>query len=129
MNQESKAKLETTAGVLLKDWQVRLRLQDWDIKISIDNHYAVEGFGSAKILTKYKAAHIQLADPDTIDNDLVINDIEVTLVHELLHVKADESLMDLDVLPKINESNSWECFIDHTAQALVAAKRGEQRVK
>jgi len=115
---------------LLDEWQSRLRLQDWDIQISWDSHYHVEAFGRTKTSLSNRAAVVTLVPPEQIQHECACDDPEVTLVHELLHVKAADVLENMPHTerPQI-DCPLWECFIEHVAQALVAAKRGQQRIR
>lgn len=115
---------------LLAEWQYRLRLQDWDITVEWVSHFHVEAFGRTKTSLANRTAMVDLVPPDQIDHSGILSDPEVTLVHELLHVKAAEVLenrMGTD-RPDL-DSPLWECFIDQLAQALVAAKRGRERIR
>lgn len=70
---------------LLKLWQKRLRLQDWDIEIAlVPKVEGVEGmsmvFGGTMCRPSMMEASVQIL------NNLEDYDTELTLVHELLHV-------------------------------------------
>jgi hypothetical protein len=113
---------------LVKEWQIRLRLLDWDILLRFPAE-KIKMFATSYTNPHYKSAEIVFRHPMHHGNQLdfaAASDTEVTVVHELLHVshanmpdKADRLLM---------ANPQWEAFIETTAQALVAAKRGVLRI-
>lgn len=114
---------------LLEEWQFRLRLQDWDITAIWAPHGRVDAFGRTRTNLSSRVAMIDVVPPEQLDNPCATDDPEVTLVHEMLHVKAADAVeTDDDVCRLLNHSPLWECFIEQVAQALVAAKRGEVRI-
>jgi hypothetical protein len=131
LNTQNKTpQLEVDLEELLADWQTRLRLLDWDISCEWATHYNVEAFGRTKTSLANRTALIDLVPPDQIDDEGILNDLEVTLVHELLHVKAADVLENKTCSSHPDlEGPLWECFIDQVAQALVAGKRGLQRLR
>jgi hypothetical protein len=110
---------------LLRDWQKRLRLEDWDIKVK---YAEIEGYGRCRPQAHHKVAQIEIKSSPPKDNCGTCEDIEVTLVHELLHVRIDQWLKPEDQ-NKYVEGTEFEAFIEQISQALVAAKRGLKRVK
>lgn len=101
-------------------WQDRLRLRDWEIRLTIGHHFGK--VGTCRKLSDYKDAEIQILHPTAIcPTWMGNNDLEVTLVHELLHLQG-ESLDDF-----IATSERWkdhqERFIELTAIALVRLRR------
>jgi hypothetical protein len=79
-----------------------------------------------------KTATVEIATPESLPNDSgnTVTDIEVTLAHELIHVATNLAVTDLGVMGRIADGGcpSFEAFIEQTAQALVAAKRGLVRL-
>jgi hypothetical protein len=79
-----------------------------------------------------KTASIKIAIPETLPDEegMVVQDVEVTLAHELLHVASHYAIVDLGGLEKIGGGGcpALEVFIEQTAQALVSAKRGLVRL-
>jgi hypothetical protein len=115
-----KLSIEEELHLLLKQWQVRLRLQDW--AVTLDLSRGLESFGQAATNAALKEATIVLRDPRTIPEQewAGCTDTEVTLVHELLHLftaSFDGKLKQLEMM-------GVENMVELTAQALVAAKRG-----
>ena len=110
--------------VLCKEWQAILNIQFWDIKVGI---YRGRDFSKKEIQAEVSfqlataTAILRILDPTDYDRDLWPQDMEVSMVHELLHLRlaeADET-----------ESGSMEDIlleraIDHIAKALVKLKRG-----
>jgi hypothetical protein len=108
-------------------WQKRLRLRDWQINYELvtnpDWHYN----GDSKSHVKYKRAHVKVLDPRLVRPrpDWMSNpDVEITLVHELLHCHAG----------KLNhygegtlEERDLECLLEMSATALVEAYRNGRK--
>lgn len=69
-------------------WQKVLRLQDWNVRIRFERFYNMPyknaGFNS-NICSK-KTALVAILDPQDWDSSEWTQDIEKTLVHELLHL-------------------------------------------
>ena len=106
---------------LLEYWQRQLRLQDWDIDVEIVRPLAIEGkAGDTRTTREVRQAWIRISDPSLSEQDFPEHflDIEVTLVHELLHVAFAANIETHDEV---------EPAIDATARALVALNRGEKR--
>lgn len=65
---------------LMQVWQVRLGLQDWTLTVAIDPKMNnTNTYGETEIRSRWKEGDILLRENDTHQ--------EVTLVHELLHLK------------------------------------------
>lgn len=75
---------------LLEEWKNRLCLQDWDIAIGIyrATEFYNEGVGENTYNISSAKATIRIIDPcDYPKNTKFPQDMETTLVHELLHLK------------------------------------------
>lgn len=75
---------------LLKYWQNRLNLNDWNIKLLINMDICeMSGtFGYVEFTETTKYAVIRIVDKNKLDNERKeIFNFEKTLVHELLHLK------------------------------------------
>lgn len=74
----------------LFEWQKRLRLQDWLITIEIvrERDFSMEGvLGEVHWVLEKKMAKIKIIDPiDYPPDSFEPQDMENTLVHELLHL-------------------------------------------
>lgn len=115
---KNKAKKE-----LLAEWQNRLGLQDWRIKV-VDNCAPDEmtlenSDGCADWSEAIKTARIEILDPKFYGERMAPFDYEKTLVHELLHLKT--SLVS-DVADDL-QARYMHQMIDDLARALVDAKR------
>jgi hypothetical protein len=114
---------EITLTELCTIWQKRLRLQDWNVKVSTcrERDMCIEGTqGSCNYSHQLKAALIQILDPsDYPPESITAQDIEVTLVHELLHLHFAALEPERDSPQHV----ALEQAIDLTAYALVAAYR------
>lgn len=104
-------------------WQKRLRLQDWTVSVEFVGGADIDGsFARTRKSGNCKAAKTLIARPETLELDLLgSHDVEVTLVHELLHLQAGgfDQLIKEDTV----ESTCLEAFIELTAAALVKGYR------
>ena len=108
---------------LLSEWQNRLGLQDWRIKL-VDNCTPEEMTlsdvaGCTDWSEAIKTARIEIIDPKYYGERIVPFDYEKTLIHELLHLKlslVSDSVTDL-------QSRYMHQIIDDLARAFVDAKR------
>jgi hypothetical protein len=96
----------------LKEWQKRLRLQDWIITASIKRARDLKDDSQACVswvLTK-KMATIGIMDSiDYPPDSMVSQDMEISLVHELLHLHfAPISDMDDESIFQIAEEQAIE---------------------
>ncbi len=82
-------KTQERAVKSLKEWQHRLYLDDWILRITLEYPQNMNGFrGLSTIQTECKCALIQLAIPNQDLYERIIKFCqEQTLVHELLHLK------------------------------------------
>lgn len=108
---------------LLREWQNRLGLTDWVIKL-IDNCSPEEmslddSVGCTVWAESNKMARIEILDPQFYGKRVVEFDWEKTLVHELLHLKT--SLVS-DRVGELQERYMHQ-MIDDLAKAFVGAKR------
>lgn len=108
----------------LKKWKKILRLQEWDIKAQIGRaaYFNLQNAqGENRITLVSKQSLIMLLDPlDYPDYSDFPQDMEQTLVHELLHcTMAELEPSDEDSL----EHTIWHSTIDTLAKAFVAADR------
>ena len=120
MKTKTKAKpksVKTLANQYLKYWQKQLRLLDWEFKLEISTN-PEDFFGRNIQNPNYQSAIITLLHPDSIPKDWSrIADLEVTLVHELLHTRL------MYAIGKRCDHHG-EMAIETIAVALVANKRG-----
>lgn len=105
-------------------WIKHLRLSHWKFEIEVvpweDGKEPT--FAENRMDPNYEASYIRIYDPDTIPKEAKgVRDIEVTLVHELLHTR----LVYVASLSK-KKKKSWavEMAVETLAQALVANRRG-----
>lgn len=110
---------------LCSEWQETLKLQDWEVGLAIAREIDFKRQVQAEcswVLPK-KMALIKIIDPIDYHNEVFLQDMEVSLVHELLH---------LHYAPFDNFDNeSLECVcmeqsIDLIAKALVKLKRNSK---
>ena len=118
----SKTKPPTPQG-LLREWQRRLGLHDWVIKLvyncksedmTLDNCT-----GCTEWTEPIKTARIEILSPKEYGSRLLPYDFEKTLVHELLHLKL---CLVSDNVPDL-QARYMHQIIDDLARALVDAKR------
>ena len=108
--------------VLLDEWIKRLRLQDWDISVGIyrTTDFYNEGVGENTYNISSAKSTIRIIDPcDYPKNTKFPQDMETSLVHELLHLKFAH------FEPNDNTSlqhTMWERTIQTMARTLVEMK-------
>lgn len=116
---------EKKLKALLVEWQGRLRLRDWNVTLELVPFLGP--FGRSQC-DKYKNAVIQICSPESIHPDeFGCTDIEVTLVHELLHLMS--SRLSVEIEPDTAQDDALEEMIELVAQSLVALKRSVLNVK
>lgn len=74
---------------LLVKWQAVLRLQDWDIEILYVKSFDLEVNTGGHVVRcdAKKTARVKVLDPDLYDPCLIVKqDVEYTVVHELVHI-------------------------------------------
>lgn len=108
----------------LAKWQKILRLQDWEIRASIVNAGDNGGNrGTCTVHFQLGAATIRISSHDSGDSskewDHERKDMELTLVHELLHIPFHSFRPKEDSL----KHELWEQAIEKTAWNLVALER------
>ena len=103
------------------EWQKRLRLQDWGIFVKTARQAEMQcgGQGECEWVLKRKEATIVLVDPIDYPLELVDQDMEETLVHELLHLH----FVILQPKDGTAEDTALEQAIVCIAGALVSGRR------
>lgn len=108
---------------LLSEWQERLGLQDWKIKLVPDckpEDMALEDCAGCTTWTEsIKTARIEIIDPKHYGDRIVAFDFEKTLIHELLHLKTCLVSSDVSDL----QERYMHQMIDDLARAFVDAKQ------
>lgn len=114
---------------LLEEWKSILHLEQWDIELIISQQKNFLGGDSQGEITFNKvecSAIIRILDPVDWVNIPFNQDMEMTLVHELLHIiYADFEPEDSNSL----QYTLWHRSIDSTARALVSLKRKGEAMK
>lgn len=112
------------ANILLKEWQIRLGLQDWRIKLAANckpSEMELENCAGCTDWTEsIKTARIEILDKNYYGERIVPFDFEKTLVHELLHLKLCLVSNNVDEF----QERYMHQIIDDLARAFVNAKRG-----
>lgn len=110
-------------------WQQILRLQDWDVEVSIVRRSSIghtTAIGLTTIST-YRRARIRLLDPDDFTDDdwPIERDMEATLVHELVHLHLDDLHVreNHDSGRRTAENVALERAVEALARALLSLKR------
>jgi len=121
---EAKSKLvtETQVDVWLQSWQKRLHLEDWhiDARIVRSSDLKPDTLGNLKWNSLTHTATIKVLNP--IDYDIsakeIPEDIEYTIVHELVHLQ-------LSVLPRdLNKKDVEESVVNKISDALMGLDKG-----
>lgn len=118
--------LEKILRVRCRYWQKKLRLQDWNVEVTLKRHYEMahpDCVGCTQIFDEEKDAKIELLSPLDIAgvagsfiNHEELN-YDITLVHELLHLHFSPFVED-DTTPK---GVAQEQAINAISKALVKA--------
>jgi hypothetical protein len=105
-------------------WQKRLRLEDWKVDAHIvrSTDLKPDTLGNLKWNTATHTAVIKVLNP--LDYDIppaaVAEDVEYTVVHELIHLQ-------LSVLPRdLNKKDVEEALVNKLADALMQFERGDR---
>jgi hypothetical protein len=112
----------------LREWQHRLYLDDWIIKLYlIEPSEDPENQGTVEIDSIHRCAIVRIAKYDKTANDYIIRLChEQTLVHELMHCKLD--LVDNHDCSDTAEGKCYDGhmhnIIDTMARSLIMAKYG-----
>lgn len=108
---------------LLREWQSRLGLQEWRIKLldncDPDDMELPDCAGCTDWSESIKTARIEIMNPLYYGDRIVPFDYEKTLVHELLHLKT---CLLTDVEDPLTE-RVGHMLIDDLARIMVALKR------
>lgn len=108
---------------LCSEWKNRLRLQQWEVAIRIARQKEFEdknSQGECHWTLSTALATIKILDPIDYPDTPFAQDMEKTLVHELLHLKfCDFAKTETGSL----EDVMMERAVDHLARALVELKR------
>ena len=114
---------------LIDEWQKRLGLQDWRIKLNDnckpDEMAMQDVAGCTEWSESIKTARIEIIDPQYYGDRVVPFDYEKTLVHELLHLKTSLVSDGVDDL----QARYMHQMIDDLARAFVDAKRCGEKQK
>jgi len=109
---------------LCNKWKRKLGLDAWDIRVSIVKSKCMEkedSSGTNTFSLAKRCSIIHIIDPEDYPDDIPFEyDMEVTLVHELLHIP----LKYFSEPPENTlEEFELEAFIDHQAKLLVSLSR------
>jgi len=108
----------------LAEWQERLFLQDWIIRIMFDNE--IDAYAEITKTTDIQSAIIRIRPLDEVTEcGNTKYCAEKSLVHELLHIKLD--LVDFDgnlPIEIIVFNYTWHQKIEQLAKSLIMSKYG-----
>jgi hypothetical protein len=119
----------------LEYWQRELRLDHIDFEIMLYNPgESDDQLGTCKVAPSKHRQKIILRNPrDRSEGDLAVfrHDLEVVIVHELLHTK-EFPWRDHPAVGRVMDEDKWlrglhEDSLDAVAEALVRARRGMRR--
>jgi hypothetical protein len=115
---------KTKANKLLKYYKKILGLQDWVIKLMINQKQEDVKIddepccGTNEWILTSKASVIRIISKKEYGDRIIAFDFEKTLVHELIHLK---------VAMITENTNDVEILVDDIARAIVMAKRGQSK--
>jgi hypothetical protein len=101
---------------LCAEWQQVLRIQDWRVELEILAEEQMHAWGDTAMTHNTQYAHIRIAHPCTCDQTLIPCDMELALVHELVHVR-------FGIAAKRTEFLHVEHAVSAMAEALLGMKR------
>ena len=105
-------------------WQTLLRLQDWDVSVHLVDELQGSSLGRCWWLDEKEIATIRILRPERCDPGRTpTQDVEVTLVHELLHLHFSAFTAENNT----PQSIAQEVAINRCAQALVRLHRARSR--
>jgi hypothetical protein len=107
-------------------WQEVLRLRDWDLIVKKENKKSFDDSteGNCEFLVSSKCAYIRILNEDDYpDDSWVPQDMELTLVHELLHLHFAQIREHSDSVPLYEDFE--EQAISAISEALVKVHRKE----
>lgn len=114
--------------VRCKVWQERLRLQDWIVKVSLEPHFKLlQGTGAnvAITLERKEAIVYILQRDDYPPDDQFPQDMENSLVHELLHLHFEPLGINRDGSEHVAQEQAICCI----ASSLVKAWRRVEQLE
>ena len=135
MNDEAVAKELEEAQGYLTHWQRELRLDHMDFELVVKPPEENEGYlADCKYAPSRHQQKIALRHPsDRTERDQAVfrRDLEVVIVHELLHTK-EMTWRDHPKVDEVLDKDPWlkerhEDSLDAVAEALVRARRGMTR--
>ncbi len=108
--------------VLCDEWKVILGLENWDIRVDICKQYDIppDSTGTCNAVSAMRTATIKLLDPIDWNCGPFEYNMEIVLVHELLHCSFDI------IKQSLKESTArivFEQNIELLANSLVGLKR------
>ncbi|MBX9601252.1 MAG: hypothetical protein K2X35_09615 [Bryobacteraceae bacterium] len=105
-------------------WQALLRLQDWDVFVRLVDELPGSALGRCWWLDEKEIATIRILRPERCDPARVPEqDVEVTLVHELLHLHFAAFTAENNT----PQATAQEVAINRCAQALVGLDRARRK--
>lgn len=114
---------DTQVAGWVKVWQKRLHLEDWKVEARIvrTSDLRPDTLGNLKWNSVNHTATIKVLNPTDYDMQApdVVEDIEYTVVHELVHLQ-------LSVLPRdLNKKDVEETVVNKISDALMMMERGD----
>lgn len=101
-------------------WQALLRLEDWDVTVRLVDELPGHALGRCWWLDEKAIATIRILRPERCDPGRIpAQDVEVTLVHELLHLHFAAFTAENHT----PQATAQEVAIDRCARALVGLER------
>jgi hypothetical protein len=124
---ERSLQAQTFATEKLWMWQKRLNLQDWSISVLVSraSELKPKTLGNVHWDLEKKTAVIRVLDPADyrLAPNLILPDIELTVVHELIHLEIAPTLADLHRTDA--NRGQEENAVNHMADALLHLDRGQ----
>lgn len=116
---------EKQAYECLKEWQDRLFLQDWTIKVKLVDKICDDGrLGECFHVNPLKVSQITLKkfEKENEIGELLKPCHEKILVHELLHLKYPECELNDPTIEEVLYNENQHALIEQMAKSLIMAK-------
>ena len=113
-----------------KKWQKKLKLQDWECRTSLlhPNDLSNKGaWGEIFKYDKWKVANISISNPKLVSDQNF--DLELVIVHELLHIHFDEVLNKTKEEQSSSENRELERSIISITDSLIKLDRNPKKFK
>lgn len=105
-------------------WRPHLGLSDWDIKLTMKPYGEMEALAENLARFCHRELDIWISPPETRNADRLPRcDMEIDLVHEMLHAVMNPAETELDLEPGVLNDSCFEQPIELIAKSFVNLRR------